>query len=51
VLIGTGVAAQQNPPAGTRVRAGSRVTVRFARTTSRAEQPRAPQSASLEKGN
>jgi cell division protein FtsI (penicillin-binding protein 3) len=32
VLIGTGVAVEQNPGAGTRVRLGSRVTVRFART-------------------
>jgi cell division protein FtsI (penicillin-binding protein 3) len=32
VLIGTGVAVEQNPGPGTRVRAGSRITVRFARS-------------------
>jgi cell division protein FtsI (penicillin-binding protein 3) len=31
VLIGTGVAVEQNPGAGASVRAGSRITVRFAR--------------------
>ncbi len=34
VLIGTGVALQQNPRAGARVRRGTRITVRFARTAS-----------------
>jgi len=32
VLIGTGVAVEQNPEAGASVRAGSRITVRFARS-------------------
>jgi len=32
VLVGTGVAVQQNPEAGAMVRRGSRVTVRFARS-------------------
>ena len=32
VLIGTGVAVEQNPEAGTRVRRGTRITVRFARS-------------------
>ena len=32
VLIGTGVAVEQNPGPGTRVRPGSRITVRFARS-------------------
>ncbi len=32
VLIGTGVAVEQNPGAGATVRAGSRITVRFARS-------------------
>ena len=31
VLIGTGIAVQQKPEAGVRVRRGSRITVRFAR--------------------
>ena len=34
VLIGTGVAIQQNPEAGTAVRRGARITVRFARSAS-----------------
>jgi cell division protein FtsI (penicillin-binding protein 3) len=33
VLIGTGVAVQQKPEAGTPVRRGARITVRFTRTT------------------
>ena len=32
VLIGTGVAVEQNPEPGARVRRGSRITVRFARS-------------------
>jgi cell division protein FtsI (penicillin-binding protein 3) len=34
VLIGTGVAVEQNPGAGTTARTGSRITVRFARSGS-----------------
>ncbi|MBI3404586.1 MAG: PASTA domain-containing protein [Acidobacteria bacterium] len=34
VLIGSGVALDQNPEAGTRVRRGSRITVRFSRSAS-----------------
>ena len=52
VLIGAGIAAEQNPPPGTRVKAGSRITVRFARTPPRAAAvPREAQIASLQKGN
>jgi len=31
ILVGTGIAKEQSPPAGTMIRRGSRVTVRFAR--------------------
>jgi cell division protein FtsI (penicillin-binding protein 3) len=58
VLIGAGVATEQNPMAGTRVRAGSRITVRFSRTAATAEvqgrggvKPHGAQLAAAGKGN